>query len=1296
MHDIALHLFVRHDNLSLAEYSLPRGERFIRSQIIPQLMDAKFLNRAVRHARWLTSAARIGFAVFMLSATAQAQIAIQDGSPLTITHTTGTVLNQPFTVTTGAGVMVVVLEDKGAGLPEPVTLAWNGQTLTRDVQTAYTTGILRSLAIYHLYNPMAGTASITGTLGAGVSDQWVTAYTLSGVDTTTAPLTGSVNTGGNAAGVTSLSVNISGVASGSWAAASSEFANLGTVTVTGTSGTGTTVSDANDATTTATAGFVTGVSAGAVTLSNNFAPNTGLGPQKSNFAAVVFAPSLPAVNTPQMFGVKFLGNTTDAVTATAGVVPISGWNNVADASFTTGNILSSDGAVSATLTRSGSGRTKTWNSGAYPDGGNGSLMNGYNDPAPNTPATSVISGLTGAAYDVYLYTGGDIARPSSATDWLPNYTVNGTAYYTATLDGYDARLKMIQGVPVSQNSSTYPTTLVPGHYLKIDSVAPVGGTITISANSDNRTNRSPLNGIQIVRRGNAPQILVQPLAHRLYTGGAAQFQLAAEGSNPLVYCWRKNGVNLNDGGNISGSQTTSLTVAPLAVGDTGDYDVVVTNGSGSSTSQVAHLDAVVMSQADAAYEGWLASYLTTTANHETFISQSLVDRDFAFMWQQAFMIWMIEDTYNRTHSPDQKQLIDGLLNTFIWQNHSSLTWDGWDDDLEWGIIGLIRGYLITGNVAALNSAIYNWDAVMSRGWDSAFGGGIWEKLPIPTSKCALSNYPQIIAGLALYQVTGNTNYLTQCETIYAWARTNVFIATPEQAINGLALGQVNEGVEYASDGISLKVLTSDNAYNSGLLVNAACALYEVTANPQYLNDAILAANHQVNKSPIMNEEHVANGYFGAEQIVRGVARLASLNQNNLWPTYGPWLQAQCAAAWSDRRTDLNITWNKWLTVTPTGTTDLYAMDTESASLVQQVTPATIPGAFNSNNKLNGTIIGTTGSYQNSGSGREQVFDGDVTTYFDSPNANGSWAGLDLGVDSASMVTGIRYYPRNGWSARMVGGVFQGANQANFSDAVTLCTVTVSPPQGSYQLVPITVPRTFRYLRYLSPNGGWGDVAEVKFYGPGKPETLVTAAPVNLQTQRNATSSLIQWTPTFGAQSYEVKRSSTSGGPYQMAAGNVVGTSYTDAVSDQGSHYFYVVTGVSDSTVEGPDSTEVEAVDAYRAWAISNGLVPGAAGSAFNADGNGNGITNGIEYAVPTGLKVGPPVNSTVQLAADVRVDDFLSVVVQKSADLVSWTALPAMQVIGPSSTVAGFRTLSLTDVANTGTNRAFYRLQITR
>ena len=651
-------------------------------------MQIKISKRSTNSARWLVSAARIG-AIFLLAATAQAQIAIQDGSPLTISHATGTAVNKSFTVTAGAKVLVVILEEKGARLSEPATLTWNGQLLNRTVQTAYNTGVQRSLAIYYLYNPAPGTANITGTMTGAASDTWLMAYTLNGVATTTAPVAGDVNTGTDGTGVYNLTINLPNVAAGSWAAVAAQYANFpDSVTVTGTGGTGTAITDTNYSVTGVTAGYVAGLSAGAVNLTTTWV--RAAGGQKANFAALVFSPTNGVVptSTVQALGIHFLGNTTDAVTATAGAYPINFWNNIANGSYTSGTIYSSDGSVSATLTLSGSGSDNTWSSGIYPDSGNFSLLYGYQDAGQNAPATNVISGLTGAAYDVFLYTGGDNARPSSGTDYLPNYTINGTTYYTATLDGRSAMWKMIQGIPSSQNDNTYPSTLTAGHYIKISGVTLVGGKITISANTDNLTFRSPLNGIELVSVGNVPQVMVQPIPHRLYTGGTANLQVQVEGANPLAYQWRQNGTNLNEGARIIGSQSNSLTITYLAATDTGDYDVVITNSYGSVTSLVAHLDAVVMTQADAAFEAWVAAYVVTNG-YQVYIANSLEDRNFAFMWQQAFMIWMVEDTYDRTHSPEQKQLINDLLNTFMKQNGITLTWDGWDDDLEWAEIALI-------------------------------------------------------------------------------------------------------------------------------------------------------------------------------------------------------------------------------------------------------------------------------------------------------------------------------------------------------------------------------------------------------------------------------------------------------------------------------------------------------------------------------------------------------------------------------------------------------------------------------
>lgn len=150
-------------------------------------------------------------------------------------------------------------------------------------------------------------------------------------------------------------------------------------------------------------------------------------------AALFFTLAGGAANA-ESFGIKFLGNTTDMVTNSAGVVPISGWTNIANTTFTSGTIRSSDGAVLALLTMSGSGRANGWNSGTGADGGDGSLMRGYCDAKGNSPVTVTISGLTtNACYTIYLYTQGDGQRPGSGTDWIPNYTINGSTIYTPTI-----------------------------------------------------------------------------------------------------------------------------------------------------------------------------------------------------------------------------------------------------------------------------------------------------------------------------------------------------------------------------------------------------------------------------------------------------------------------------------------------------------------------------------------------------------------------------------------------------------------------------------------------------------------------------------------------------------------------------------------------------------------------------------------------------------------------------------------------------------------------------------------------
>jgi uncharacterized repeat protein (TIGR03803 family) len=87
----------------------------------------------------------------------------------------------------------------------------------------------------------------------------------------------------------------------------------------------------------------------------------------------------------------------------------------------------------------------------------------------------------------------------------------------------------------------------------------------------------------------APMIVSQPQSQTTLVGTTAIFSAQATGDGPLDFQWQENGTNLVDGGNISGSATSSLTLASVAVSNTGMYSVAVSNTAGSVTSSPALL-----------------------------------------------------------------------------------------------------------------------------------------------------------------------------------------------------------------------------------------------------------------------------------------------------------------------------------------------------------------------------------------------------------------------------------------------------------------------------------------------------------------------------------------------------------------------------------------------------------------------------------------------------------------------------------------------------------------------------------
>lgn len=83
--------------------------------------------------------------------------------------------------------------------------------------------------------------------------------------------------------------------------------------------------------------------------------------------------------------------------------------------------------------------------------------------------------------------------------------------------------------------------------------------------------------------GGAPQITAQPQAATVFAGQQATFTVTATGTAPLGYQWQKDNVN------IPGATQATLTLNNVQSADAGNYRVVVSNVSGTTTSNAVLL-----------------------------------------------------------------------------------------------------------------------------------------------------------------------------------------------------------------------------------------------------------------------------------------------------------------------------------------------------------------------------------------------------------------------------------------------------------------------------------------------------------------------------------------------------------------------------------------------------------------------------------------------------------------------------------------------------------------------------------
>jgi lysophospholipase L1-like esterase/regulation of enolase protein 1 (concanavalin A-like superfamily) len=193
------------------------------------------------------------------------------------------------------------------------------------------------------------------------------------------------------------------------------------------------------------------------------------------------------------------------------------------------------------------------------------------------------------------------------------------------------------------------------------------------------------------------------------------------------------------------------------------------------------------------------------------------------------------------------------------------------------------------------------------------------------------------------------------------------------------------------------------------------------------------------------------------------------------------------------------------------------------------------------------------------------------------------------VPAGSPITVVEPYSQDfnwAWNASWYGGL--SANTWN--------TLTLTIPSNH------TTPLSLLGLRFTT-NAAWTGTCYIDSvkWAPAVPAglsaTMVSASQINLG-----------WSAVSGATSYNVKRATTSGGPYATVQSGVTGTSFNNTGLNASTTYYYVVSAVS-AGGESANSAQASATTSANLGPLPAGWSEGDLGSV--AASGSSGYSNGV-------------------------------------------------------------------------------------
>ena len=109
-----------------------------------------------------------------------------------------------------------------------------------------------------------------------------------------------------------------------------------------------------------------------------------------------------------------------------------------------------------------------------------------------------------------------------------------------------------------------------------------------------------------------------------------------------------------------------------------------------------------------------------------------------------------------------------------------------------------------------------------------------------------------------------------------------------------------------------------------------------------------------------------------------------------------------------------------------------------------------------------------------------AFDNRLTTQFKSEYESNGWVGINL--RSLNIITRIEWGTNETDHSTYLLGIFEGANQRNFEDAIPLYMITTEGKINSMNNIDIEVQIPIQYIRYIGPNGQYCKINNIKIYG----------------------------------------------------------------------------------------------------------------------------------------------------------------------------------------------------------------------